>query len=98
VISRALHQVSDPARALAYVRRWLRPDGRLICLDFAFDRRPPRWLATTRSLLERQTSLPVIIWEIWRPLPLLSASTRSGSASTWSMACAPPILENEVCS
>lgn len=59
VISRALHHVSDPAAALANVRRWLRPGGRLICLDFAydlFDRRSARWLASTRALLEAADS------------------------------------------
>lgn len=61
VISRALHHVSDPAAALANIRRWLRPDGRLICLDFAFDlfdRRAARWLASIRSLVQAADALP----------------------------------------
>jgi 2-polyprenyl-3-methyl-5-hydroxy-6-metoxy-1,4-benzoquinol methylase len=60
VVSRALHHVADPAAALANVRRWLRPGGRLICLDFAFDlfdRRAARWLAATRALLEAASAL-----------------------------------------
>jgi SAM-dependent methyltransferase len=55
VISRTLHHVRDPLQVLANIRRWLRPQGRLICLDFAydrFDRRAARWMASVRCLLE----------------------------------------------
>lgn len=37
------------------MRRWLRPDGRLVCVDFVhdrFDHRAARWLAQVRGLLE----------------------------------------------
>jgi hypothetical protein len=43
------------------VRRWLRPGGRLVCLDFAydrFDRRSARWLASLESLLEAVGAYP----------------------------------------
>jgi ubiquinone/menaquinone biosynthesis C-methylase UbiE len=55
VISRTLHHVRDPSEVLANIRRWLRPRGRLICLDFTydrFDRRAGRWMASVRALLE----------------------------------------------
>jgi len=37
------------------MRHWLRPGGRLVCVDFLhdrFDRRAARWLAQVRGLLE----------------------------------------------
>lgn len=52
---RALHHVPDPAASLDRMRRWLRPGGRLVCVDFLhdrFDRRAARWLAQVRGLLE----------------------------------------------
>jgi SAM-dependent methyltransferase len=55
VISRTLHHLRDPSEVLADIHHWLRPHGRLICLDFAydrFDRRAGRWMASVRSLLE----------------------------------------------
>jgi SAM-dependent methyltransferase len=55
VVNRVLHHLDDLSDRMADVRRWLRPDGRLICLDFAydrFDRRSARWLAMVRSVLE----------------------------------------------
>jgi SAM-dependent methyltransferase len=55
VISRTLHHLRDPSEVLANIHHWLRPHGRLICLDFAydrFDRRAGRWMASVRSLLE----------------------------------------------
>jgi SAM-dependent methyltransferase len=55
VVSRVLHHLDDPGGAVADMRRWLRPDGRLVCLDFAYDRfdhHSARWLALVRSLLE----------------------------------------------
>jgi len=55
VVSRVLHHLDDLHDRMADVRRWLRPDGRLVCLDFAYDRfdhRSARWLAQVRSLLE----------------------------------------------
>jgi ubiquinone/menaquinone biosynthesis C-methylase UbiE len=55
VISRTLHHLRDPSEVLATIHRWLRPHGRLICLDFAydrFDRRAGRWMASIRALLE----------------------------------------------
>jgi SAM-dependent methyltransferase len=55
VTSRTLHHVADPAVALERIRGWLRPGGRLVCVDFVhdrFDRRAARWLAQVRGLLE----------------------------------------------
>ncbi|CAN5871314.1 hypothetical protein BH23ACT10_BH23ACT10_30960 [soil metagenome] len=54
IIARTLHHFADPAAVLANVARWLRPDGRIVCVDFAhdrFDRRSARWLASIVSLL-----------------------------------------------
>jgi SAM-dependent methyltransferase len=51
----ALHHLADPAAALGRMRGWLRPGGRLVCVDFLhdrFDRRAARWLAQVRGLLE----------------------------------------------
>lgn len=53
VFCRSLHHVPDPADALARAARWLRPGGRLVCLEFAydrFDRRAAGWLCQTRRL------------------------------------------------
>lgn len=55
VTARVLHHVPEPAAALERIRRWLRPGGRLVCVDFLhdrFDRRDARWLAQVRGLLE----------------------------------------------
>jgi SAM-dependent methyltransferase len=55
VTSRTLHHVSEPAHALERIRRWLRPGGQLVCIDFLhdrFDRRDARWIAQVRGLLE----------------------------------------------
>ena len=55
VTCRTLHHVPDPAASLDRMRRWLRPGGRLVCVDFVhdrFDRRAARWLAQVRGLLE----------------------------------------------
>jgi SAM-dependent methyltransferase len=55
VTTRVLHHVPDPAGALGRIRRWLRPGGRLVCVDFLhdrFDRRAARWTAQVRGLLE----------------------------------------------
>jgi SAM-dependent methyltransferase len=55
VTTRVLHHVPDPAGALARIRRWLRPGGRLVCVDFLhdrFDRRAAGWVAQVRGLLE----------------------------------------------
>jgi ubiquinone/menaquinone biosynthesis C-methylase UbiE len=55
VTSRTLHHVREPAAALQRVRRWLRPGGQLVCIDFfhdRFDRRDARWVAQLRGLLE----------------------------------------------
>ena len=55
VASRTLHHVREPAAALERVRRWLRPGGQLVCIDFfhdRFDRRDARWVAQLRGLLE----------------------------------------------
>jgi ubiquinone/menaquinone biosynthesis C-methylase UbiE len=55
VTTRTLHHVDDPAEAVARIRRWLRPGGRFVCVDFLHDRfddRSARWLAQVRGLLE----------------------------------------------
>jgi SAM-dependent methyltransferase len=55
VTSRTLHHVREPAGALERARRWLRPGGQLVCIDFfhdRFDRRDARWVAQLRGLLE----------------------------------------------
>jgi SAM-dependent methyltransferase len=55
VTTRTLHHVPEPAAALERIRHWLRPSGRLVCVDFLhdrFDRRDARWLAQIRGLLE----------------------------------------------
>ena len=59
VTTRTLHHVDEPAVALERMRRWLRPGGRLVCVDFLhdrFDRRAARWLAQVRGLLEATRS------------------------------------------
>jgi SAM-dependent methyltransferase len=55
VTTRTLHHVPEPAAALERIRHWLRPGGRLVCVDFfhdRFDHRAARWLAQVRGLLE----------------------------------------------
>jgi ubiquinone/menaquinone biosynthesis C-methylase UbiE len=55
VTTRTLHHVDDPPEAIARMRRWLRPGGRLVCVDFLhdrFDTRAARWLAQVRGVLE----------------------------------------------
>jgi 2-polyprenyl-3-methyl-5-hydroxy-6-metoxy-1,4-benzoquinol methylase len=55
VTTRALHHVADPAVALARMRDWLAPGGRLVVVDFLhdlFDRRAAQWMAQARALLE----------------------------------------------
>jgi ubiquinone/menaquinone biosynthesis C-methylase UbiE len=55
VTTRTLHHVTEPAEAIGHIRRWLRPGGRLVCVDFLhdrFDNRAARWLAQVRGLLE----------------------------------------------
>jgi SAM-dependent methyltransferase len=59
VTTRTLHHVDEPAVALERMRRWLRPGGRLVCVDFLhdrFDHRAARWLAQVRGLLEATRS------------------------------------------
>ena len=61
VTSRTLHHVREPAPALERIRRWLRPGGQLVCIDFfhdRFDRRDARWVAQVRGLLEATGSHP----------------------------------------
>lgn len=53
--TRAMHHVVDPAKALTRMRQWLRPGGRLLVVDFLYDRldrRGAQWLAQTQSTLE----------------------------------------------
>jgi SAM-dependent methyltransferase len=55
VTTRTLHHVDDPPEAIARMRRWLRPGGRLVCVDFLhdrFDARAAGWLAQVRGVLE----------------------------------------------
>jgi ubiquinone/menaquinone biosynthesis C-methylase UbiE len=55
VTTRTLHHVDDPAEAITRIHRWLRPGGRLVCVDFLHDRfevRAARWLAQVRGVLE----------------------------------------------
>ena len=55
VTTRTLHHVTEPADAIGHIRRWLRPGGQLVCVDFLhdrFDNRAARWLAQVRGLLE----------------------------------------------
>jgi SAM-dependent methyltransferase len=59
VTTRTLHHVPDPEEAVQQMRQWLRPGGRLVCVDFLhdrFDRRAARWLAQVRGLLEAMGS------------------------------------------
>jgi SAM-dependent methyltransferase len=53
VFCRSLPHVPDAADALARAVRWLRPEGQLVCLEFAYDRfdhRAAGWLCRTRRL------------------------------------------------
>jgi SAM-dependent methyltransferase len=53
VFCRSLHHVPDPAEALARAARWLRPEGQMVCVEFAYDRfdhRAAGWLCRTRRL------------------------------------------------
>jgi SAM-dependent methyltransferase len=55
VTTRTLHHVTAPAAAIGRMRRWLRPGGLIVCVDFLhdrFDRQAARWLAQVRGLLE----------------------------------------------
>jgi SAM-dependent methyltransferase len=55
VASRVLHHVADPEQLLAGVAAWLRPGGRLVAVELAydrFDRRGASWLYETRGLLQ----------------------------------------------
>lgn len=56
IFSRSLHHIPKPGRALDKARQILSPTGRIICLDFAFDRfdrQSARWLYHIRRALEQ---------------------------------------------
>lgn len=55
VACRVFHHIPDPALALGKVEKWLRPHGRLVCIEFAydlFDLRCAKWLYQVRGLLQ----------------------------------------------
>ncbi len=55
VASRALHHVPDLEGVVSRMSRWLRPGGKLVCVDFAydrFDRRCAAWLYQLQGLLQ----------------------------------------------
>ena len=56
VISRTLHHIPQPEKALDKVHRLLRETGRIICIDFAydqFDQRTATWLYHVQRSLEQ---------------------------------------------
>ena len=74
--------MDDPAEAVARIRRWLRPGGRFVRVDFLHDRfddRSARWLAQVRGRLEATDQFPVTAAS--RPSP-----RRRPSASQWEWA------------
>ncbi len=55
LFSRVLHDLSNPEDALTKAHRLLRPRGKLICLEYAYDmidRKAAEWLYQTRKSLE----------------------------------------------
>lgn len=55
VACRVFHHIPDAEKVLGRVGRWLRPEGRLVCIEFAydlFDRRCAMWLYQVRGLLQ----------------------------------------------
>lgn len=55
VASRVLHHVADLPRVLRNIAEWLRPGGKLVCVEFAYDRLDRRWaswLYQVKGLLE----------------------------------------------
>lgn len=56
IFNRVLHHIPQPAKALEKVRNLLRPSGRIICVEYAydrFDRRSATWFYHIRSVLEQ---------------------------------------------
>lgn len=56
VFSRSLHHIPRPDEALTRVRRMLKPGGRVVCVEFAydrFDRRAATWLSQVLCFLGR---------------------------------------------
>lgn len=56
LLSRVLHHIPQPDRVLAKVKQLLSSKGRIICVDYAydrFDRQSATWFYHIRSLLER---------------------------------------------
>lgn len=55
ILSRVLHHLPEPEKALQHLSGLLRPEGAFVCLEFAydlFDRRSASWLAQMGGLLE----------------------------------------------
>jgi ubiquinone/menaquinone biosynthesis C-methylase UbiE len=61
VASRVFHHIPHLEQALGKVERWLRSDGRLVCIEFAydlFDQRCATWLYQVRGLLKSAGLFP----------------------------------------
>ena len=56
IFNRVLHHIPQPTKVLEKVRNLLRPDGRVICVEYAydrFDRRSAAWFYHIRRILEQ---------------------------------------------
>ena len=56
IFNRVLHHIPQPAKALEKVRNLLGPSGRIICVEYAydrFDRHSATWFCHIRSVLEQ---------------------------------------------
>ena len=56
IFNRALHHIPQPTEALEKVRSLLGPEGRIICVEYAydqFDRRSATWFYHVRRILEQ---------------------------------------------
>ena len=56
IFNRVLHHIPQPTKALEKVKRILEPSGRIICVEYAYDRFDPRsatWFYHIQSVLEQ---------------------------------------------